>query len=188
MKLQQHARFTVAALQRQAGMTLMEIIAALAIIAAVVVGALALFNSAQGSNQAVTMLKDIIAIRSATQQLYTGQGGYNNAAGAINTELNNARKVPSDLIWQAGNANFRTPWGGTLAVGATAANAPNFTITLTAVPASVCAQLVTSASDGWAQVQIGGQTFTAFPITPAQANTNCSTAAAGTQIVWTSVN
>lgn len=182
MKSPLHYRLLISAAKRQAGMTLMEIIAALAIIAAVVVGALALFNSAQGSNQAVTMLKDIIAIRSAVQQLYTGQGGY---AAGLNTQLNNSRKSPSDLVFVNEENGFRTPWGGTLVV-APDANTARFTITLTAVPASVCAQLVTSASDGWASVSINGAAQNAFPVTPAIADANCQ--AGGTTIIWTTVN
>lgn len=185
----------MAGIRQQLGMTLMEIIAALAIIAAVIVGALSLFNSAQSSNQAVTMLKDIIAIRSAVQQLYLGQGGYDNTAGAINTQLNNARKAPSDLIWQAGANNFRTPWGGTLGVGSAAANAPNFTITLTRVPPEICSQLVTNASTGWSQTSVGGAVVgstdgnaTPYPVTPARANAACGTAAAGVDIIFTTAN
>ena len=182
-------RMSIVTLKKQAGMTLMEIIAALAIIASVVVGALVLFNSAQSSNTSVTMLKDIIALRSAMQQLYTGQGGYAGAAGgAGHTQLQNARKVPTDLIFISAAAGFRTPWGGTLTILPTAAPAPNFEITLTSVPVDVCTQLVTSASNGWQRVTIGAANLTAFPVTPALANTNCSTAAAGTTIVWRTVN
>lgn len=175
-------------LKRQAGMTLMEIIAALAIIAAVVVGALALFNSAQSSNNAVTMLKDIIAIRSAVQQLYSGQGGYTNQTNAINTQLHNAKKEPSDLIWQQGESRFRTSWNGRLFVQATTNNAPNFQIVLTQVPADVCVQLVASAANGWLNVNVAGTTYTTFPVTPTQASNSCNTGAAGSQITWTTIN
>lgn len=193
MKSKKHIQMAFAAMKKQAGMTLMEIIAALAIIAAVVVGALALFNSAQSSNTSVTMLKDLIAIRSAVQQIYLGQGGY-ATTGNINTQLNQARKVPSDLVWQAGTSNYRTPWGGNLTVAPTAAPSPNFTITLTAVPPEVCVQLVTNASTGWSLTTAGGTTIGSsaagaanpYPVTPALAQTNCATA--GTALVFTTIN
>ena len=192
MKSKNPMQHTLHTLKRQAGMTLMEIIAALAIIAAVVVGALSLFSSAQSSNSAVTMLKDVIAIRSAVQQLYTGQGGYPNNAGAINTQIQNARKAPSDLVWQAGPANYRTSWNGVLNINGTANNSPDFTITLSAVPADVCVLLVTSAANGWRRVQVGGANFPNagqnFPVPPAWASANCNQAAAGSQIIWTTLN
>lgn len=188
-KSTQQLKKTLLSIRKQAGMTLMEIIAALAIIAAVVVGALALFNSAQSSNTSVTMLKDITAIRSAVQQLYLGQGGYTAAGGgAVHTQLNNARKVPTDLIFISAAGGFRAPWGGALTIAPTAAPAPNFTIQLSAVPVDICTQLVTNANTGWTQVSVGGTAYTTFPVTPAQTNTNCSTAAAGTTIIWTTVN
>jgi prepilin-type N-terminal cleavage/methylation domain-containing protein len=188
MKSKKPMQHTLLAIKRQAGMTLMEIIAALAIIAAVVVGALSLFNSAQSSNNAVTMLKDIIAVRSAVQQLYTGQGGYSNTANAINVQLHNAKKEPSDLIWQASESRFRTSWNGRLYVNVTTPNAPNFQIVLTQVPAEVCAQLVASAANGWLTVNVAGTTYNRFPVTPTQASASCNTAAAGSTITWTTVN
>lgn len=188
-----NTRTLILDMRKQAGMTLMEIIAALAIIAAVIVGALSLFNSASSSNQAVTMLKDIIAIRAAVQQLYLGQGGYaGTAGGAVHTQLNTARKVPTDLTFIDAATGFRTPWGGALSIAPVTVGAatPQFTITLTAVPPDVCVQLVTNASNGWQSASVNGvevaATPAAFPVTPAAASTNC--VAAGATIIWTTPN
>lgn len=192
----------MAGIRKQLGMTLMEIIAALAIIAAVIVGALSLFNSAQSSNQSVTMLKNIVAIRSAVQQLYLGQGTYLPAGGgaaAMNQELNNSRKAPGDLVFINAATGFRTPWGGALSLAPGAAvggTNPNFTITLTLVPPDVCMQLVTNASTGWALTTVGGapvgsnaaNAATPYPVTPARANAACNAAAAGALVVFTTVN
>ncbi|MBV2234688.1 MAG: prepilin-type N-terminal cleavage/methylation domain-containing protein [Sterolibacterium sp.] len=191
----------MAGIRKQLGMTLMEIIAALAIIAAVIVGALSLFNSAQSSNQSVTMLKNVIAIRSAIQQLYLGQGTYQPAgfaAGGMNLELNNSRKAPSDLVFINAAQGFRTPWGGTLSVApgnAVGGTTPNFTITLTNVPPEVCSQLVTSASSGWSQTSVGGAVIgnianaaNPYPITPGRANAACGAAAGGVNVIFTTVN
>ncbi len=185
--------------KRQAGMTLMEIIAALAIIAAVVVGALSLFSSAQSSNSAVTMLKDVIAVRSAVQQLYAGQGGYpNQANGNMNVLLNQSKKAPSDLIWQgnSGDQTFRTSWNGRLYVQTPSFqnNSPRFQIVLTEVPPDVCAQLVASAANGWLDATVGVTNFRAdkplgqsdFPISPTKAASACGNQA--TKITWTTLN
>lgn len=199
-RLSETPRATLRALRTQAGMTLMEIIAALAIIAAVVVGALALFNSAQSSNNSVTMLRDIISIRSAVQQLYFGQNGLYQAAGngAANQQLFNARKIPTDLVFINQNTGFRTPWGGALSIfpGPIVNNAaPTFEIRLTNVPADVCLQLVTSASNGWSLTTVNGQAVAnvavanlAYPVTPARANNPCSANAAGVNVVFRTIN
>ncbi len=168
---------------RQAGMTLVEIIAALAIIAVVIVGALALYASGSSSANSNAMLQDLTAIRSATQQLYMGQGGYGTVS--LNTILETAQKVPTDMTVSGGTITTRL--GGTLTVtGATT----DFTINITNVPADVCTQLITNSADGWASVKVGASTpITAFPVSPAIA-----TAAAqcgGTapfSITWTTPN
>lgn len=201
MKTRKVSQTTVLTFQRQAGMTLMEIIAALAIIAAVVVGALSLFSSAQSSNSAVTMLKDVIAVRSAIQQLYAGQGGYPNTSVPnenMNALLNQSKKAPSDLIWQGskngGDMTFRTSWDGRLYVQSTSKDAPNFQIVLTQVPPDVCAQLVASAANGWKDATVGITLFRAdkiggqsdFPISPTKAATACGNQP--TKITWTTLN
>lgn len=192
-KTQVHsARRFIRDIRKQAGMTLMEIIAALAIIAAVVVGALALFNSAQSSNQSVSMLKDIIAIRAAVQQLYTGQGGY-GAGTLINPILINARKVPSDMVPNLPAAgNITTQLQGLLIVTSTALGTA-FTISIANVPPDVCTQLLTNASSGWAtapMVTVAGTAIApaTYPIAPGVAATACAAGGTNKIIVWTTAS
>lgn len=189
MKSKTQAKAMILAIKKQAGMTLMEIIAALAIIAAVVVGALALFNSAQSSNLAVSMLKDLTALRSATQQLYQGQGGYGAAAANLNNALVNGLKVPGDMVTNntVNPATITAPWpGGTVIVAGTA-NPSRFSITFNAVPRDICVQLIANSATGWFSVATTtGGTVLAFPVSPALASTNCS--AAVNNIVWVSSN
>lgn len=178
----------------------MEIIASLAIISSVVVGALSLFNSAQSSNQSVTMLKDVIAIRSAVQQLYFGQNGLYQAVGngAANQQLFNTRKIPSDLVFINQNTGYRTPWGGALSIfpGPIVNNsAPTFEIRLTNVPPDVCLQLVTSASNGWSLTTVNGVVIgnlavanMAYPVTPARANAPCTANPAGVAVTFRTSN
>lgn len=195
MKSPKISPYPLLTFKRQSGMTLMEIIAALAIIAAVVVGALSLFSSAQSSNSAVTMLKDVIAVRSAVQQLYAGQGGYPNPGnGNINVLLNQSKKAPSDLIWQQNESRYRTSWNGRLYVQAQRNNDPKFQIILTDVPPDVCAQLTASAANGWYDAVIGNTRFTSdkafgqsdFPIPPTKAAQACGNQPV--QITWTTLN
>lgn len=185
MKSPLHYRLLISAAKRQAGMTLMEIIAALAIIAAVIVGALALFNSAQSSNQSVAMLKDLISLRSATQQLFLGQGTYGANGTNLNATLINSNKVPNDLVTAAPNT-ITPPWPGGAVIVAATANPSRFTVTFNAVPRDICVQLIANSSTGWFSVAAGGNTQNNFPVNPAQATNMCN--AAANNIVWTSSN
>lgn len=167
----------------QAGMTLMELIASLAVIAVVIVGAVALYGNASSSASSVTMTKDIMAIRSAAQQLFQGQGGYGTAS--INATLITANKIPGDL--SISGTTISTPLGGTLTVtGATSA----ITLAITNVPADVCTQLLTNLATGWASVQVGSSAaLTTFPVSPAIATAaaNCG-GTAPFAITWTTLN
>ena len=180
----------VAYIRKQAGMTLMEIIAALAIIAAVIVGALALFNSAQSSNLAVTTLKDLIALRSATQQLFLGQGSYGDANNDLNKVLIDSNKVPNDFVAPAGGTSIKAPWpGGDVNVKATS-DENKFAITLKAIPKDVCVQVIANSSTGWFAVKEGETaettTATLFPVSPSDAATMCGSDK--NTITWTSAN
>lgn len=195
MKSSSQTRAAVLAIKKQAGMTLMEIIAALAIIAAVIVGALALFNSAQSSNLSVSMLKALTSLRSATQQLYQGQGTYGAAGANLNNALINGQKVPNDLVTDATvtPATITPPWpGGSIVVAATA-NPSQFGITFTNVPQDVCIQLVSNSSTGWFSVARAAAadvaTATKFPVSPQDAaGTYCTSAGPNNTISWASQN
>lgn len=168
---------------RQAGMTLIEVIASLAVVGVVVVGALSLYANANSSQSSTQTLKDLIAIRSAVQQLYLGQGSY--GVGNLNAPLITANKIPSTLT--VSGSTLTTPFGGTLtATGATTA----ITLALTNVPADICTSLLTNASQGWASVKVGASAaLTTFPVTPtiATAAAQCGGTAPFT-ITWTTLN
>ena len=189
MKSKTQVQKAILAVKKQAGMTLMEIIAALAIIAAVVVGALALFNSAQSSNMSVSMLKDLTALRSATQQLYQGQGGYGAAGTNLNAALINAKKIPNDMV--VSGTTITPPWpGGQVNVLATA-NPTQFGITFVAVPRDICIQLVSNSSAGWYSIVAAAAanvtTATTFPVSPVTASgTQCPNPT--NTVSWASLN
>ncbi len=169
--------------KQQAGITLMEVISSIVIGTIVVLGALALFSNASSSASSSQMLNDLTALRSSTQSVFYGQGGYGTAS--LNPTLITASKVPSTMT--VSGATINTSLGGTLTV---TGNTTNFTMALTNVPADVCTSLLSNSSTGWASVQVGSSAaITAFPVSPATA-----TAAAqcgGTApfaITWTSIN
>lgn len=147
--------------KHQAGMTLMELIAGLAILAAVIVGGLSLFGNANSAQNSTQLLKDMTAVRSATQTLFMGQGGYGTAS--LNQTLITAAKVPATMT--VSGTTINTALGGTLTV---TGNTSNVTMLLTNVPADVCTSLLTNSSTGWSSVKVGTSTaLTVFPVTPA---------------------
>ncbi|MDB5798430.1 MAG: putative type pilus biosis protein [Paucimonas sp.] len=163
----------------QAGMTLMEVLAALAIVASVVVGSLSLFGSANSASISSQLQKDIVALRTATQSAYNGQGSYGTAS--LNPMLIASNKVPTSM--RVSGANITTSTNG--AVTVTGANT-NFTMALTSVPADVCVALVTGLSSGWTNVTVnGGATQTTFPVTPTVATGSDGCNVASNTITWT---
>jgi len=168
-------------LKKQAGITLMEVIAGLLIIGLVVAGALSLFGSADSSQKGNQMLSDITALRSAVKGMYAGQGGYGTSN--LNGVLKTANRIPATMT-----ADNSTPpvithsMNGTTTVSGTGGGA-QFSIAITNIPTAVCVQLLSNSSSGWASVQVGAATaITAFPISPATAAsaTNCAAAATNT--------
>lgn len=168
-------------LKKQAGITLMEIIAGLLIIGLVVSGALALFGNADSAQKGNQMMSDITALRSAVKGLYAGQGGYGTAN--INGVLKNSNRIPATMM-----ADTSTPpvithsMNGTITVTGVAAGA-QFEVAVSNVPTDVCVQLLSQLNSGWASVQVGAAAaITSFPVSPATASstTNCAASNANT--------
>lgn len=164
-------------LNRQAGMTLIEIIVVLAIGALIIGGALSLYSNASSSQSSNQLNSDLTAIRASVKSLYSTQGGYGTAS--LNSVLINAKKVPTTM--SVSGTTISHALNGTLAVaGATS----NFTMTVTAIPTDVCVALLSAAS-GFSSIQVGSNAArTSFPISPANASTDCAAAATQT-IVFT---
>jgi type II secretory pathway pseudopilin PulG len=156
----------------EAGISLIEIIAALSIIAAIVVGSLALFGAASSSQASNQLVQDTLAVQTAVKQLWQGQGNY--GAASLNGTLVSAKRLPTTI--KVVGANLTHVLNG--AVNITGANA-QFTIALGNIPQDVCVSLLSSAS-GWASIQgTAGGAITTFPISPVTATGSCG-AAAGT--------
>lgn len=168
-------------LRHQAGVTLMELMMSLAIAALVVVGALSLYSGTSSTNTSTQLMKDIMGLRSATQQFFMGQGSYGTAS--LNQALITANKVPGTMT--VSGTSILTANGGQVTVtGATT----NFTISVTNVDASVCSTVLANTSTGWSSVTVnGGSAITAFPISPlVSTSANACGGTAPFTITWTS--
>lgn len=165
----------------QAGVTLMEMIAALAIIAIIIVGSLALYNAAQSSQAGTQLVQDLTSVRSAVKQLWLGQGAYGAASPGtdLNSTLIASKRLPTTL--KVNGATLTHVLNGTLTVTGLPTS---FTVTVTNISPDVCMTLLTNTT-GWSSIQVGtGSAITTFPISPATAATQCSATAS---IVFTSL-
>jgi len=165
----------------QSGFTLLEMIAVIALGAVLIAGALKLFNSSTSKSNSLAMAIDLNALRTNTQSLYNGQGGY--GTGVLNQTLITASQVPTDLT--VSGSSITTSNGGAFTItGATNA----FTIALSNLPSDVCSSMVANSSTGWKSVQVGtGAAITAFPVSPdtATSDSNCGGTPPFT-VTWTS--
>lgn len=158
---------------RQAGMTLMEVIASLAVMAIVVVGALALYGSASSSQQSTQLAQDLTAIRAGVKQVWSGQGTYGTAN--VNDTLVTAKRIPTTMTIDTATTpdTITHPLNGTIDIaGATS----NFTVTATAIPSDVCTSLMT-AGQGWISIKAGAAAARTPPVAPATAAADCGAAA-----------
>ena len=158
--------------KKQAGLTLIELIASLAILALVIGGALSLYTSASNSQATTQTVSDFNSLRAAIKGLYIGQGSF---ASVTNAVLVASGKVPSTIAVTGSGATtaLTTSFSGVVSVTGTATN---FSIGVTLVPQPVCIGLLSSAT-GWSSITVGtGAAMTAFPITPAAAAAACATA------------
>lgn len=153
----------------QSGVTLMEMIAALAIIAVIIVGSLALYNAATSSQSSTQMVQDVTTLRAATKQLFLGQGTYGAAGTDLGATLQAANRLPSTIKTNAAGA-LTHQLNGTVVITAAGAT---FTIAINNIPSDVCIPLLTNTS-GWNSVQVDANAaITVFPIAPAAAANAC---------------
>lgn len=154
----------------QTGVTLMELIASLAIMAVIVAGAVALYSSATSSERAASIERDLLAIQASTRALFLGQGSYGPANSDLNNVLIKAKKIPSTIKVTPPNTLTHQAHGN-IAVKSTGSS---FAIELDNISEELCISLMTRATQ-WASVQAGTQTAqTSFPVSPAVAATQCA--------------
>ena len=165
---------------KQRGVTLMELIAGLAVMAVIVVGALALYNTAVNSQRATQLKQDTAALRSAVNSLWMGQGSYGAVGANLNQTLVSAARVPSTIQVVAGNPpTLRHVGGGTVVVSVHATNPQRFSVAVNGLNESLCIEMLSGPQD-WVEIgtAVGAAPPVAipppFPISPAAADTACA--------------
>ena len=167
--------------RRDAGVTLMEIIAALAIISVIVVGALALYQSAKSSEEATRLIADAMAIQTAVRSVYMGETDYGVDSDALQALMWQSKKLPTTIkgkVDSAGKVSLTHHLGGKLGLYAMH---NRFVILFSGIPTDVCIPLLAMTGSQWQEVTVGNDAegvlneFPAgtFPISPHDAETYC---------------
>lgn len=167
-------------ISRQTGVSLIEVVAYLAIAGLVIAGALAMFTSASQSQLSNAIISDTQNIRAATRATYSGN--YGATVGSLLQVLKNSAKIPSN--WTV-SGTTATVTGSVVA--SVSGNSNLFRISYGNVPRSVCIDLLLSLrGQRWINVVAANGTSaqtatTAIPtttgtsdFTPATADTACT--------------
>lgn len=161
-------------IKKQAGMTLLELIASLSVVAVVVVGALALYQSATASQRTTQITQDLTAIRAATKQLWQGQGTFGANGTNLNNVLVSAKKMPTTIRVDTSTTPNTLTHAANGTVNITS-SVTTFDVALTNIEEDLCIPLLTGAQ-GWVSVTVAGSAaITSFPVPPAVATTACAT-------------
>lgn len=111
--------------QREAGVTLLEIMLVLAIAAMIIVMSVRYYQSSSSSQQATAAFSQIQSITAAADTLGQATGDY--------TQASLASGVPNMI---GSNGVLLSPWNTSVTVAAASAN--TYTVTITAMPGPVC--------------------------------------------------
>lgn len=166
--------------KHQAGVTLMELIAGLAVMAVVFMGALALYQTAQSSQRSTQLMQDLAAVRAGVKQMWQGQGSYGSSGSSLNNVLVTSKRLPTTIRVNSGTTPPTLTHAANGLLSVTSA-VTAFDVSLTDISEDLCMALLTGAQ-GWQSVSVGGGTpVTVFPVSPDVATTLC---ASGTTVVF----
>ncbi len=147
------------------GMTMMETLGSLLIMAIMIVGAIMLIRMAMDSSKLSDAQQSLTAMSIQVRGHFNGVRDY--------TGISNALAIKAGLVPQRilRGDSIQTPWGGaiTLAPGANA----TFTISMAALSDRVCTAMATYQPDLWQSISINGTAITAATAV-SQADTLCT--------------
>lgn len=141
--------------EKQRGVTLLELTMAIGIIAIIVVGAIAFFNSANESNRSLTASRNISALAASIRNQYAAQGDYANIEN-LAVKLGNA--FPRDMNGGPGD-EIAHPWrndGITVSPFTILFADDAFSIQLDDVPQGACVDIGSKLFNDFDDVDIGG--------------------------------
>lgn len=123
----------------QRGISLIELMLSLAIIAIILVIATRYFARANLSQQINNATDQVMGIRAATNSYLSDQAATGKAPALSIKDLISAGYLPKGYAGTDQNGAGANPWNGNLSVAL--GNARNFTITATSIPSAACTAL-----------------------------------------------
>ncbi len=147
----------------QAGMSLMEILLVIAIVAFLIIGGLTLFVQAQNQGQAQRAQQQLGNLASSIRSLYAGQSTY---TGIDIPTLYRLAAVPEDMQDGGNNQAVFNSFGGAVAISdgnGCGGGAGDFCITFPGLTQESCQQLA-SARVGFVAVGTGGNADNQAPV------------------------
>lgn len=172
-------RITLTNARQQAGVTIVEGLIALAVLALLYFAVAGYAGMSFVSSDVNRTNGELLTVHSNTRSMYSTQPNYGTAN--INAPLIAASAFPATLKTDVGTGTVTNNWGGSVTVvGATA----NFVLTYGSVPDEICAKLLPSlATSVWQTITVNG---TAAAATPAGAAAACTGGGSGNTIALTS--
>jgi type II secretory pathway pseudopilin PulG len=139
LHIKQHAKRK----HRQAGITLIEIGVSLAIFAAVIAGALALFTSTSTSQKVLQLNTDLVSLRGGIQQIFVQSSTYGTDDSEIADALIKSKRYP--ITFTPVGSGFRHMLNGTIKI---TGHEELFVIEVNGLDQDACILLATQTG-GW---------------------------------------
>jgi len=164
-------------LRKQAGASLLEILAYLGVASVVIAGAVSLLGSAMSGADTNKVISEVNGLRVGVRSLFAGQNNY--GVGSLNTLLINAKAIPATLQTNAGAGTITNVWNGAVVI---TGSTQNFSVSYASVPQDACIKLASMSINSVQGITVNGAGL-AMPVTAAAASGACG--AATNTIVWT---
>ncbi len=168
----------------QKGLTLLELLLAIGLVAVVIGVAIYIFGGAQSGTNAYKGTQNVLTISAAVKGLYPTPN-YNGVSAAV---IASSKKVPDVYV---SGANLVNPWGQNITVAAvnvgTGTN-NGFTITDPGIPTNECNSIASAVQSNFQKLTIGATVVkddtAATPVvySPGAAATACAAAASNSLI------
>lgn len=129
----------------------MELIAAIAIIAVMIIAAIALYDSTNRTYASNELMKEFVTLKIITKDLFKGSHDYGQSNADLTYIIIQSGKVPEFIKVSSNNLLINT-MGGNLAV--TSNGDGSFRVTSTQIPSDICILLLTKINN-WAWGKVG---------------------------------
>lgn len=163
---------------KQKGVTLMELIAAVAVMSTITAGSITLYTQTSAAEKSLTLQRDVVAVREAIRKQYNGRSNYGIPGSQLLPILVVTKSLPSTVFTDASPRRHVLTHSSNATLNAYSTG-PGFILRVGSIDTAMCIDLMTGAS-GWTSVQaikVGlPPARTSFPVSPEIAASDCANA------------